>query len=44
VVLELRDGLPPLEVVVAWMRGTRLTRRAQAFLAMAGERRSRPRQ
>ncbi|MBO0845770.1 MAG: LysR family transcriptional regulator [Nocardioides sp.] len=39
VVLELRDKLPPLEVVVTWMRGIRLTRRAQAFITMAGQQR-----
>lgn len=40
VVLELRDKFPPLEIVVAWMRGIRLTRRAQAFLTLAGQRRA----
>lgn len=30
--LTLRDRVPPLNVVVCWMRGTRMTRRAQAFL------------
>lgn len=44
VVLELRDNLPPLEIVVAWMRGTRLTRRAQTFLTVAGQRATRKRQ
>ena len=37
VALELRDNLPALEIVVAWMRGTRLTRRAQAFITLAGQ-------
>jgi hypothetical protein len=31
--LALRDELEPLSVVLAWMRGARLTRRAQAFSA-----------
>jgi len=31
VCLALRDPVEPLNVVLAWMRGTRLTRRAQAF-------------
>jgi DNA-binding transcriptional LysR family regulator len=31
VCLKLRDPVEPLNVVLAWMRGTRLTRRAQAF-------------
>jgi len=31
--LELRDPVEPLTVVLAWMRGTRLTGRAQAFTA-----------
>lgn len=35
VCLALRDELEPLEVVVAWMRGVRLTRRAQGFIALA---------
>lgn len=30
--LTLRDQVPPLNVVLGWMRGTRMTRRAQAFL------------
>lgn len=34
-VLEIRDELPVLEVVLASMRGSRLTRRAQAFLKAA---------
>ncbi|TDD71262.1 LysR family transcriptional regulator [Jiangella aurantiaca] len=34
--LEIRDQLEPLEVVLAWMRGVRLTRRAQAFIRSAG--------
>lgn len=29
--LPLRDDVPPLEIVLAWMRGVRLTRRARAF-------------
>nr|WP_040407762.1 LysR substrate-binding domain-containing protein [Amycolatopsis nigrescens] len=29
--LMLRDQVEPLEIVVAWIRGVRLTRRAQAF-------------
>jgi len=37
VALELRDDLPALEIVVAWMRGVRLTRRAQAFVTLARE-------
>lgn len=40
VALALRDDLRALEIVVAWMRGTRLTRRAQAFVTLAGERRT----
>lgn len=36
--LELRDDLPPLDIVIAWIRGTRLTRRAQAFIASTGHR------
>jgi DNA-binding transcriptional LysR family regulator len=39
VALQLRDDLPALEIVVAWMRGIRLTRRAQAFVTMASQRR-----
>jgi len=31
VALRLRDEVEPLKVVLTWMRGTRLTRRAQAF-------------
>ncbi len=34
-VLEIRDPLPPLQVVLVSMRGSRLTRRAQAFLRAA---------
>ncbi|WP_232667804.1 LysR family transcriptional regulator [Pseudonocardia sp. TRM90224] len=30
--LTLRDEVPPLNIVLCWMRGTRPTRRAQAFL------------
>lgn len=33
--LELRDPLPPLEIVLAWMQGVRLTRRSQAFIVLA---------
>ena len=29
--LSLRDDVAPLEIVLAWMRGVRLTRRARAF-------------
>jgi DNA-binding transcriptional LysR family regulator len=36
--LEISDELEPLEVVLAWMRGVRLTRRAQAFIRSAGAR------
>lgn len=32
--LALRDDVPPLNVVLCWMRGARLTRRAQAFLRL----------
>ncbi len=35
--LELRDELPPLEIVLAWMQGVRLTRRAQSFIVLARE-------
>ena len=35
--LELRDELPPLEIVLAWMRGVRLTRRAQSFVVLTRE-------
>jgi DNA-binding transcriptional LysR family regulator len=35
--LSLRDDLPPLEIVLAWMRGTRLTRRAQTFIQLSRE-------
>lgn len=35
VCLALRDEPEPVEVVMAWMRGVRLTRRAQAFIAHA---------
>lgn len=31
VALRLRDHVEPLEIVLAWMRGTRLTRKAQEF-------------
>ena len=31
VALELEDEVDPLEVVLAWPRGARLTRRAQCF-------------
>lgn len=40
--LILRDDLPPLEIVIAWMRGTRLTKRAQAFLGLAGHQVGKP--
>lgn len=33
--LALRDDLPPLEIVLTWMRGVRLTRRAQAFITLS---------
>ncbi len=32
--LELHDRLPALEIVLAWMRGARQTRRAQSFVAL----------
>jgi DNA-binding transcriptional LysR family regulator len=32
--LDLTDKLPPLEIVLAWMRGVRLTRRAQTFIQL----------
>jgi len=32
--LRLTDELPPLEIVLVWVKGTRLTRRAQAFSQM----------
>jgi DNA-binding transcriptional LysR family regulator len=35
--LALRDDLPALEVVVSWVRGVRLTRRAQTFIELVGE-------
>jgi DNA-binding transcriptional LysR family regulator len=35
--LDLSDDLPPLEIVLAWMRGTRLTRRAQTFIQLSRE-------
>lgn len=35
VTLEVRDDVEPLEVVVAWARGTRLTRRATTFIRVA---------
>ena len=35
VVLRLRDEVEPLEIIVAWMRGVRLTHRARAFVGMA---------
>lgn len=34
--LEIRDKLDPLDVVLASMKGVRLTRRAQAFIKSAG--------
>lgn len=34
--LALRDELPPLDIVIAWMGGTRLTKRAQVFLTAVG--------
>ena len=34
--LEIRDAVPALEVVLASMRGARLTRRAQAFIRSSG--------
>ncbi|GAA0461988.1 LysR family transcriptional regulator [Paractinoplanes deccanensis] len=37
VALRLRDEVEPLEIVVAWMRGVRLTHRARAFVGMAKE-------
>jgi DNA-binding transcriptional LysR family regulator len=40
--LALRDELEPLSVVLAWMRGARLTRRAQAFSAACRSRYARP--
>lgn len=36
--LDLRDDLPPLDIVIAWMRGVRLTKRAQVFIAESGRR------
>ncbi|WP_222431989.1 LysR family transcriptional regulator [Leekyejoonella antrihumi] len=33
--LELTDDVEALEIVVAWMRGARLTRRARAFVRLA---------
>lgn len=33
--LELRDELPPLDIVLAWMQGVRLTRRARSFIVLA---------
>jgi DNA-binding transcriptional LysR family regulator len=33
--LELRDQLPSLEIVLAWMQGVRLTRRARSFIVLA---------
>lgn len=35
VALQLRDKVEPLEIVVAWMSGARLTRRAGAFVTIA---------
>jgi DNA-binding transcriptional LysR family regulator len=34
--LEIKDHLEPLEIVLASMRGSRLTRRAQAFIRSSG--------
>lgn len=39
--LALRDELPALDIVLAWMGGTRLTRRAQEFITLT-KRTSRP--
>jgi DNA-binding transcriptional LysR family regulator len=36
VTLEIQDKLEPLEIVLASMKGVRLTRRAQAFIRSAG--------
>ncbi len=36
VTLEIKDRLEPLEIVLASMRGVRLTRRAQAFIRSSG--------
>lgn len=36
VALEIRDPIEPLEIVLASIRGVRLTRRAQAFVRAAG--------
>lgn len=35
VVLQIQDEVRELEIVVAWMKGTRLSRRAQAFIETA---------
>ncbi|MFZ2501280.1 MAG: LysR family transcriptional regulator [Nocardioides sp.] len=35
VALDIADEVPPLAVVVAWLKGVRLTRRARAFVAVA---------
>jgi hypothetical protein len=40
--LALRDELEPLSVVLAWLRGARLTRRPQAFSAACRVRYARP--
>lgn len=37
VTLTLRDELPPLEIVISWVRGVRLTRRAQTFVELVGQ-------
>ena len=44
VMLEISDPLEPLEVVLASMKGARLTSRAQAFIRSAGRATRRPRQ
>jgi DNA-binding transcriptional LysR family regulator len=36
VALRLLDEVEPLEIVVTWMKGVRLTHRARAFVEMAG--------
>jgi DNA-binding transcriptional LysR family regulator len=35
--LALAEELPPLEIVLAWMQGVRLTRRAQTFIQLGRE-------